>query len=47
MMIFFLVVFFLSIISTFVLIAIDKAEGTIITMIIALISLLAVLMMMM
>ena len=45
MMIFLLVVFFLSIISTFVLIAIDKAEGTIVTIIVALISLLAVLMM--
>ncbi len=45
MMIFFLVVFFLSIISTFILIAIDKAEVTIITIIIALISLLAILMM--
>lgn len=44
MMIFLLIVFFLSIISTFILIAIDKAEGTVITMIIALISLLAVLM---
>lgn len=40
MMIFLLVIFFLSIIGTFVLIAVDEAELTFFTIIVALISLL-------
>ena len=40
MVIFLLVIFFLSIISTFVLIAIDEAELTLFTLIVGLISLL-------
>ena len=40
MMIFLLIIFFLSIISTFVLIAVDEAELTFFTIIVGLISLL-------